>query len=693
MRFTIAHEVSGRMRICCGRWAFSAERATAVAQAVSGIHGVRSARASSITGSIVVTYDAPYRATVLGGIRQLEIEALPAVSGISTQALDIQFERKVMALTAVRLVTRYLLPAPLRAAYTLLRAAPLLKKGIAAVLGGRLNMDALDASAVGVAMATGNMKSAGAILFMLSLSDCLQDYTHRKSKDILADSLAVHVDSVWRATDDGEQLTPMDAVRIGDRLVVRSGAMIPLDGQVVSGEAMVCQASLTGENLPVRRAQGDSVYAGTVVEEGMLVFEVSSLRDDTRINKIISIIDSSEAAKAQLQSRAERMADSIVPLNFLGAAVVFLLTGNLMKGISFLMVDYSCAIKLSTPIAVLSAMREAAERRAFVKGGRYLEALAQADTIVFDKTGTLTQAQPMVCKVVPLTDKSREETLKIAACLEEHFPHSVAAAIVRQAEAENLLHREEHGELEYVVAHGVVAYYGKQRAIIGSRHFVFEDEGIPLTAKNRKIIEKETEGVSAIYLALDGKLLGFITIEDPVRQDAAAVIASLRALGIEHTVMLTGDSESAAGRVAGILGIDTYYAEVLPSEKSELIEKLRSEGHTVIMVGDGINDSPALAKADVGVAMMEGCDLAREVADVVLLSRQLDNLVHLRRLSTRLVGRISTNFKRIIGINTGLIALSLFGVITPGTSALLHNAATFAISAASTRPLLPEPME
>jgi heavy metal translocating P-type ATPase len=464
--------------------------------------------------------------------------------------------------------------------------------------------------------------------------------------------------------------------------------MIPLDGTVFQGDAMVCQASLTGEPLPAAKRQGNAVYAGTVIEEGELVVTVTSLADESRIGKIITIIDESEALKSRLQSRAEKLADSIVPFSFAGAALVWALTGSPAKAAAFLMVDYSCAIKLSMPIAVLSAMREAAQRRIFVKGGKFLEAIAAADTVIFDKTGTLTEAKPVIAKVAPLPGMTREEVLSMAACLEEHFPHGVAAAVVRQAEQEGLIHREDHSELEYVVAHGVAASYAKARVVLGSYHFVFEDEKTALTEQEKALIEKETEGLSAIYLAREGKLLGFICFTDPPRKEAAAVIAGLKALGIPRIVMITGDNEAAARRLAGELGITEYYAEVLPQEKSDLVRRYKEGGSTVIMVGDGINDSPALAAADAGIAMINGCDLAREAADVVLLSPDLHSLVRIVRLGRGLISRISGNYRSILVTNSALLLLSLGGVISAGTSALLHNISTFLFSASSARTYL-----
>jgi heavy metal translocating P-type ATPase len=626
----------------------------------------------------------------LDRVRDLELAALPSTAfSLDTEG---EFQDKILGIVGRRLFTRYL-PPPLRLMYTCAQALRFVRKGLGALVRGTLNVDVLDAAAVSVSLAQGQADTAASIMFMLSLGEVLEDYTRKKSRAALTDSFSLNIDSAWKKTEAGELSVPVGRIVPGDLIVVRSGAMIPLDGTVFGGEGMVCQASLTGEPLPVLKREGNAVYAGTVVEEGELTVTVTSRADQTRVGKIISIIEESEGLKAQIQDRAEKLADSIVPVSFAGAALAFLLTGNVTKAIAFLMVDYSCAIKLAMPIAVLSAMREAAQRRIFVKGGKFLEAVALADTVIFDKTGTLTEARPLIVKVIPAAEKNRDQVLSMAACLEEHFPHSVAAAVVRQAEKENLKHREEHSELEYVVAHGVAAYYAKARVVLGSYHFVFEDEKTRLTQKERDLIEKETAGYSAIYLAQEGRLLGIICFTDPPRRDAPQVIAELKAMGLSRIVMITGDNEAAARNIAGELGITEYHAEVLPQEKSDLVKCYKAEGRTVIMIGDGINDAPALAAADAGIAMINGCDLAREVADVVLLSADLRGLCRIVQMGRGLISRISGNYRKILLTNSALLALSLAGIISPGTSALFHNVSTFLISAASSRPYLPETEE
>ncbi|MDR2053962.1 MAG: heavy metal translocating P-type ATPase [Treponema sp.] len=688
MEYRIIHELPRRLRLNCGRYAFNPEQAAAAEQFLLALEGVKAAKVSSVTGSLLLVFEASQRQAVLDRIRELDPSSLPQAA--SSHSAEGEFQNKLLGIAGLRILTRYFLPPSLRTVYTGLKALGFVKKGLAALLRGSLNVDVLDAAAVSVSLMQGQTDTAGSIMFMLSLGEVLEEYTHKKSRAALADSFSFNIDSVWKKTDAGETAVPVSRIVPGDRIVVRSGAMIPLDGEVYRGEAMVCQASLTGEPLPVMKRDGNAVYAGTVVEEGELIITVSSRPDETRIGKIISIIDESEGLKAEVQSRAEKLADSIVPFSFAGAALAFALTGNITKAIAFLLVDYSCAIKLAMPIAVLSAMREAAQRRIFVKGGKFLEALATADTVIFDKTGTLTEARPVIVKVVPAADKSRDQVLSMAACLEEHFPHSVAAAVVRQAEKEGLKHREDHSELEYVVAHGVAAYYAKARVVLGSYHFVFEDEKTGLSPEEKALIERETEGCSAIYLAQEGRLQGIICFTDPPRKDAAPLIAELKALGLSRIVMITGDNGAAARSMAGKLGIDEYYAEVLPQEKNGLVKRIRAEGRTVVMVGDGINDAPALAAADTGVAMINGCDLAREVADVVLLSADLRSLCRIIRIGRGLISRISGNYRKILITNSALLALSLAGIISPGASALFHNASTFLISAASSRPYLPE---
>ncbi|MDR1893088.1 MAG: heavy metal translocating P-type ATPase [Spirochaetales bacterium] len=691
MDYRIIHELPRRIRIDCGR-ALSPGGAAALASFLLGLEGVETVQASSLTGRLLITLDPPAKGGVLDKLGRLELSALPVSSQAPYGDTEEEFQNKLFSLVTRRIFTRFFLPPSLGLLYTGFQALGFIGKGLKALARGALTVEVLDAAAVSVSLAQGQSVTAGSIMFMLGLGEVLEDYTHKRSRAALADSFSLNIDTVWRRKDGEDQEVPIGSIRPGDLILVRSGAMIPLDGEVFEGEALVCQASLTGEPLPVLKRGGNAVYAGTVVEEGELVITASTLADETRIGKIISIIDESEGLKAKIQGRAERLADSIVPFSFAGAAITLGLTGRLSKAIAFLMVDYSCAIKLAMPIAVLSAMGESARRRILVKGGKFLEAAALADTVIFDKTGTLTEARPVIVKVVPTEGQSRREVLSMAACLEDHFPHSVAEAVVRQADQENLKHREEHSKLEYVVAHGVAACYAESRVVLGSYHFVFEDEKTLLTETEKELIERETEGYSAIYLAKEGRLLGIIAFTDPPRRDASSVIGELKSLGISRIVMITGDNRAAAGKIAGELGITEYYAEVLPQDKSRLVKEYKARGSTVIMVGDGINDAPALAASDAGIAMINGCDLAREAADVVLLSSNLGSLCHIIRIGRGLLSRISGNYRKILLVNSSLLALSLGGIISPGTSALLHNLSTFLLSSASSRPYLPDYM-
>ena len=526
----------------------------------------------------------------------------------------------------------------------------------------------------------------------MSISDALEDYTVQKAKSTLKDSLALNIDTVWLVGDDGEekQVPAMDIVK-GDKVKVHMGDVIPVDGKVIDGDGMVNEASMTGEPLAVHKTNGKTVHAGTVMEEGNIVVEVYSMNKETRLNKIIDLIENSEDLKATTQSKAEKLADSIVPYSFLATALTYLITGNASKALSVLMVDFSCAIKLTTPLSIISAMREASDNRMMVKGGKFLEAYANADTIVFDKTGTLTNATPKVVDVIPMSKRyKRDEILRMAACIEEHFAHSIAKAIVKQAEEEGLKHEEDHSEVEYIVAHGIATEYDGKRAVIGSRHFLFDDEKIKVTKTQEKKIAKEVKEHSVVYLAIDGKLEGLICIDDPVREEAKFVIEELKSLGIENVIMLTGDSESGAKAGAKALGITEYRSQVLPEDKSRIVEELKAEGKTVIMVGDGINDSPALATADVSVSMKHSSDIAREVADISLLSDDLYDLVTLRKLSSGMLDKINSNYHNIVAVNGSLLVLGVMGIIPPSTSSLIHNLSTMLFGVMSTKSVLTE---
>ena len=687
MRFTPVYDAHNRLRVRCGDYAFTKEQACGIAELLGSLDFVEHAESNWRTGSILVMYRDGARQQVLDAVSALDRSSLPEKELPAVAQADAKFAGDLEKMLVKRVLMR-LLPLPVRTAITVWNCSKYMIRALDNLLQFRMNVAVLDGTAIGASMFSGNMSTASSVMFLLGLSDLLEDYTRQRTKLALSEQLALHVDNVWVETPGGTRQIPFDQVQVGDRILVQTGSVIPFDGTVCGNVAMVNQSTMTGESEPVHKKEGDSVFAGTTVEDGKLLIEVRTLSDGSRLQEIIGLIDQSENLKAGVQSKAEHLADSIVPYSFLGFALTALLTGNMTRAVSVLMVDFSCAIKLSTPISVISAMREAAEHGTAVKGGKYLEAYAAADTIVFDKTGTLTNACPKVTDVVPFGGNTREYVLRTAACLEEHFPHSVAAAVVEAARNEGLNHEEEHAEVEYLVAHGVATTLQGERAIIGSAHFVFEDEGIPLSDADRAIIEEKSNCSSTIFLAIGGKLAGMLVINDPVREEAAEVISGLRSLGITHVCMLTGDAEPAAKRIAGELGIDTYVSQVLPAYKSEFVNKLKEEGHKVIMVGDGVNDTPALAAADVSVAMCGGSDIAREVADVTLCSDTLRELVTLRRLSTALMERINANYRFIVGFNAGLIILGAVGVIPPSTAALLHNGSTMIISGNSMTKLL-----
>lgn len=687
MRFTPVYDAHNRLRVRCGDYAFTKEQACGIAELLGSLDFVEHAESNWRTGSILVMYRDGARQQVLDAVSALDRGSLPEKELPAVAQADAKFAGDLEKMLVKRVLMR-LLPLPVRTAITVWNGSKYMIRALDNLLQFHMNVAVLDGTAIGASMFSGNMSTASSVMFLLGLSDLLEDYTRQRTKLALSEQLALHVDNVWVETPGGTRQIPFDQVQVGDRILVQTGSVIPFDGTVCGNVAMVNQSTMTGESEPVHKKEGDSVFAGTTVEDGKLLIEVRTLSDGSRLQEIIGLIDQSENLKAGVQSKAEHLADSIVPYSFLGFALTALLTGNMTRAVSVLMVDFSCAIKLSTPISVISAMREAAEHGTAVKGGKYLETYAAADTIVFDKTGTLTNACPKVTDVVPFGGNTREYVLRTAACLEEHFPHSVAAAVVEAARNEGLNHEEEHAEVEYLVAHGVATTLQGERAIIGSAHFVFEDEGIPLSDADRAIIEEKSNCSSTIFLAIGGKLAGMLVINDPVREEAAEVISGLRSLGITHVCMLTGDAEPAAKRIAGELGIDTYVSQVLPAYKSEFVNNLKEEGHKVIMVGDGVNDTPALAAADVSVAMCGGSDIAREVADVTLCSDTLKELVTLRRLSTALMERINANYRFIVGFNAGLIILGAVGVIPPSTAALLHNGSTMIISGKSMTKLL-----
>lgn len=682
VRCNIVYDNFNRLRVRCGSYVLTQKQSFGLANELKKLAYVENAEVNHVSGSILVDYQSGRREDVLKYIKSLVIRDIPEGEVPSTVKADEKFRSDLTVMVGKKLAMN-IIPTPIRTVITIFKAAKYVIKGLDSLLKADINVAVLDGTSVGVSVALGSFKTASSIMFLLGLSELLEDYTRNRTKLALSEQLSLNIDNVWLKTDGEPVQVPYSEIREGDKVIVYAGNVIPFDGAVVENEAMVNQATMTGESEPVCKKAGDSVFAGTAVEAGSIVVEVRSLADNSRLQKIIDLIDESENLKAGVQSRAEKLADSIVPYSFLGFAAAWLLTGNLTKAVSVLMVDFSCAIKLSTPISVISAMREAAEYGATVKGGKYLEAFAAADTIVFDKTGTLTNANPKVIDVVSFNGYERDYVLKTAACLEEHFPHSVATAVVNKASEENLLHDEEHAEVEYLVAHGIVTKLNGERAIIGSAHFVFEDEGIELSEEQTAEIKEKSCGNSSIFLAIGSKLAGMIVIDDPVRDDAAEIISMLRSKGINRICMLTGDAEAAAARVAKQLGLDMYVSQVLPEHKSEYIKALQANGHKVIMVGDGVNDTPALAAANVSAAMSDGSDIAREVADITLCNDDLTGLVAVREISTRLMERIHGNYRFIVGFNAALIILGIAGVITPAASALLHNGSTMLISAKS----------
>ena len=617
------------------------------------------------------------------------VEGEPTQLQVSKEITE-DFIFKLFKMIGNRIFGRIFLPIRIKNILTLIRASKYIWAGLDSLTSFRIDVALLDGAAVAGALYMRDLAPASSMMFLLSISDELEEYTVQKAKSTLKDSLALNIDTLWVVTEDGsEEQRPALEVKKGDKIKIHMGDVIPVDGKVIDGEAMVNEASMTGEPLAVHKMSGKTVHAGTVIEEGNLIVEVFSINKETRLNKIIDLIENSEDLKADAHSKAERLADSIVPYSLLATALTYLFTGNATKALSVLMVDFSCAIKLTTPLSIISAMREASDNRMMVKGGKFLEKYATADTIVFDKTGTLTNASPKVVHVFPMTKRyTAEEILRMAACIEEHFAHSIATAIVKHAEEEGIKHEEDHSEVEYIVAHGIATTYDDKRVVIGSRHFLFDDEGIKINKRQEKKIKKEVEDHSVVYMAIDGKLEGLICIDDPVREEAKYVIKELKSLGIENVIMLTGDSESGAKSSAEALGITEYKSQVLPEDKSRIVEELKAEGKTVIMVGDGINDSPALAAADVSVSMKNSSDIAREVADISLLSDDLHDLVTLGKLSTGMFDKINTNYHRIIAVNGTLLLLGVFGAISPSTSSMVHNLSTMLFGALSTKSVL-----
>ena len=695
MKFYIKHESRGRIRIHLAQKRMSSVQAETLLYYLQNQNQVSFAKVYDRTGDAVICYEGE-RGAVIRMIQLFHYEEVELPTGLlesSGRALNNEYQEKLISKVIYHFGRKWLLPAPIRAIYTTVVSVKYIWKGIQTLAQGKIEVPVLDATAIGVSMLRGDYGTAGSVMFLLGVGELLEEWTHKKSVGDLARSMSLNVGKVWLKKDGQEILVPSEKIVAGDEIVVHMGNLIPFDGEVSNGEGMVNQASLTGESVPVRRTLGSVVYAGTVLEEGELTILMKQTGGSSRYEKITAMIEESEKLKSGLESKAEHLADRLVPYSLGGTALTYLLTRNATKALSILMVDFSCALKLAMPISVLSAIREANQHKITVKGGKFLEAVAEADTIVFDKTGTLTKAQPTVAEVVSFSEtKSPDELLRIAACLEEHFPHSMAKAVVDAAREKYLDHEEMHSKVEYIVAHGISTTINGKKAIIGSYHFVFEDENSIIPEGMEEKFRHLPEEYSHLYLALEGVLAAVICIEDPLRPEAAEIIRQLKKTGLKKIVMMTGDSERTAKAIAKKVGVDEYYAEVLPEDKANFVEKEKVEGRKVIMIGDGINDSPALSAADVGIAISEGAEIAREIADITVAADDLAEILVLRMLSNRLMKRIHKNYRFIVTFNAGLILLGVGGILQPTTSALLHNTSTLYIGLKSMGNLLDEPV-
>ena len=682
MKAFIEHESRGRLRVRMKQYRMTLEQADLLEAYLQNQPGVLSATVHERTCCAVIRYIGD-RENIIRAIAQFNYTA-PSVTALtpthSGRALNREYQEKLVGKVITKFACTLFLPAPLQIARTIWLSLPFLGRGLKRLIHRELKVELLDALSIGVSMVRRDFSTAGSVMFLLDIGELLEEWTHKKSVDDLARCMSLNVKRVWLKTDDAEVLVPLSNIAVGDRILVRMGSVIPLDGEVVEGEVMVNQASLTGESMPVAKRSGTQVYAGTVIEEGDCVIEVTQSSGESRYDKIVSMIEQSEQLKSAAESHAANLADKLVPYTLIGSALSYALTRNVTRALSVLMVDFSCALKLAMPLAVLSAMREASMYHITVKGGKFLEAVAQADTIVFDKTGTLTHACPVVARVIPFGGRSEDDMLRVAACLEEHFPHSMANAVVRAARERNLAHEEMHSQVEYIVAHGISSMVENKKVVIGSAHFIFEDEKCTVPAGEQEKYDALPVEFSHLYLAIGGELAAVICIADPLRPEACDVMKALRALGIQRTVMLTGDSERTAAAIAAEVGVDDYRAEVLPEDKANFVEQERAAGHTVIMLGDGINDSPALSAANVGVAISDGAAIAREIADITIAAENLFELVALRRIAQGLMSRINSNYRFVIGFNGSLIGLGVAGVLAPATSAMMHNLSTLGIS-------------
>ena len=682
MRATIEHESRGRMRLRLRQKKMTLRQADLLEAWLKGQPWARDAVVHERTCCVILTYRGD-RETVLSAIGSFTwagAEETVTLPSHSTRALNREFQEKLVGKVLMKGVSTLFFPTPLRIARVVWHMIPFLSKGLRCLGRRRIKVELLDALSIGISAFRRDFGTAGTVMFLLEIGELLEDWTRKKSVADLAESLSLHVDRVWLKTPAGDVLTPIGQIRPGDQVVVRAGGVIPLDGVVAQGEATINQASLTGESVPVAKRPGSAVYAGTVVEEGECILDVKQASGQGRYDQIVEMIQRSEQMKSATEAKASNLADKLVPYTFAGSLLSLVLTRNVTRALSVLMVDFSCALKLAMPLAVLSAMREAGREHITVKGGKFLEAVAQADTIVFDKTGTLTHACPRVAEVVPFNGKDEAEMLRLAACLEEHFPHSMANAVVEEARRRGLRHEERHATVEYLVAHGIASSVDGEQVRIGSAHFIFEDEQCVIPEDEQAKFDALSPAFSQLYLAIDGVLSAVICISDPLREEAKDVLSALRGLGVKNAVMLTGDSPRTAAAIAEQLGVDDFRAGVLPSDKADYVAALRREGHTVLMVGDGINDSPALSEADAGIAISDGAAIAREIADITIAADSLWELVRLRELSMALLHRIQNNYRFVIGFNGALIGLGVAGVLPPATSAMLHNLSTLAVS-------------
>ena len=691
MKFRIKHEIEGRIRIEAVQNRMTFEQADTLQYYLDDLPFVKSASVQERTQSVTVCYDGD-REQVLEALKAFSYEDVKVPEAYfqsSGRKLNREYWEKLVSHVTWRGIQVFFIPYPIRGIITAVKSVKYIKLGIMTLAKRKIEVPVLDATAIAVSMIRGDLKTTGSIMFLLGIGEILEEWTHKKSVDDLARSMSLNVGNVWLCRDGEEDImVPSSDVEEGDLVRVYMGTVVPFDGTVVIGEAMVNQASLTGESLAVRRAEGASVYAGTIIEEGELVIRVNETSGGSKYEKIAAMIEETEKLKSSVEGKAAHLADKLVPYTLLGTVLVWALTRNVTKALSVLMVDFSCALKLAMPISVLSAMREAGNHNITVKGGKYMEAMAEADTIIFDKTGTLTKARPVVADVISFGDREPDELLRIAACLEEHFPHSMAKAVVNAAKEKGLEHEELHSDVEYIVAHGISTMINGKKAIIGSYHFIFDDEECIVDERFEGRFDSLSSEYSHLYMAIEGKLEAVICIHDPLREEAAETIRNLKAAGIKKVVMMTGDSDKTARAIAAKAGVDEYYAEVLPEDKARFVEQEKQNGSKVIMIGDGINDSPALSAADVGIAISDGAEIAREIADITIAADDLGEIVVLKELSVKLMERIHRNYRRIVGINGGLILLGVSGVVQPTTSALIHNISTLGISLKSMENLM-----